>query len=52
MSGDLDRVEALGPGPGTGGEAGSLARIGGWIPGDPPAYAEQQYEQWARSIEI
>jgi hypothetical protein len=29
-----------------------LARIGGWIPGDPPAYAEQQYEQWPRSIEI
>jgi hypothetical protein len=29
-----------------------LARIGGWIAGDPPAYAEQQYEQWPRSIEI
>ena len=29
-----------------------LARIGGWVAGDPPAYAEQQYEQWARSIEI
>ena len=29
-----------------------LARIGGWIAGDPPAYAEQQYEQWPRGIEI